>query len=93
MINTFLLVLVATAGVSAVAEEMPEMDRDPANLIIPASSVKRTYPGGADEEDLRVLASLPEAAQRTDARGIQKEVYKSLYNQELKEESTAPVEE
>lgn len=54
---------------------------------------KRTYPGGADEEDLRVLQSLPEAALKTDTRRIQKDVFKTLYNQELKDESTDAVEE
>ncbi len=93
MIKTLFFALVAITGIFASAEELPEMDRDPANIILPTASVKRTYPGGADEEDLRVLTTLPEAALRTDARGIQKEVFKSLYNQELKEESTAPVEE
>ena len=80
-------------GWFAVAEDIYEVDRDPASLILPTSSAKRTYPGGADEEDLKVQTALPEAALRTDARGIQKEVYKTLYNQELKDESHAPVEE
>lgn len=75
------------------AEEAQDMDRDPASLTLPSSAAKRTYPGGSDEEDLKVLASLPEAAVRTDARSIQKEVFKTLYNQELKDESSAPVEE
>lgn len=77
----------------AFAQEAQEPDRDPASLSLPSAATKRTYPGGADEEDLKVLASLPEAAVRTDARSIQKEVFKTLYNQELKDESTAPVEE
>jgi hypothetical protein len=78
---------------SAVADDLLDMDRDPASLILPTNSAKRTYPGGADEEDLKVQTSLPEAALRTDTRGIQKEVYKALYNQELKDESHAPLEE
>ena len=93
MIKILLIALMMSVGLTAMAEEMPDMDRDPASLVLPTSSVKRTYPGGADEEDLRVQATLPEAALRTDARSIQKEVYKHLYNQELKEDSTAPVEE
>jgi hypothetical protein len=44
---------------------------------------KRLYPGGRDEEDLKVLAALPEATRKTDERAIQKEVYKGLFNQEL----------
>lgn len=77
----------------ALAAEEEDVVRDPSSLVLPSSSAKRTYPGGADEEDLKVLTSLPEAVVRTDARGIQKEVYKALYNQELKDESHAPVEE
>jgi hypothetical protein len=44
---------------------------------------KRLYPGGRDEEDLKVLAALPESLRKTDERAIQKEVYKTLFNQEL----------
>jgi hypothetical protein len=80
-------------GWFAAAEDVLEMDRDPASLVLPSNAAKRTYPGGADEDDLKVQNSLPEAALRTDARGIQKEVYKTLYNQDLKDESHAPVEE
>lgn len=54
---------------------------------------KRAYPGGADEESLSVLTRLPEAPLRTSARQIQKEVYKTIYNQELKDESTETMEE
>lgn len=67
-----------------------DMDRDPASLVLPSNAAKRTYPGGQDEEDLKVMAAIPEAALKTDARGIQKEVFKALYNQELKDESHAP---
>ncbi len=72
---------------SALANDV-EVDRDPSALVTPP--VKRLYPGGADEEDLKVQAAIPDAVVRTDARGIQKEVYKSLYNQELKDEAHAP---
>lgn len=48
---------------------------------------KRLYPGGRDEEDLKVLASLPEAMRKTDERVIQKDVYKSMFNQELVDEA------
>lgn len=74
--------------------EMGEFDmgRDPA--AVPSTlNAKRTYPGGADEEDLRVLPVLPEAALKADARSVQREVYKALYNQELKDDRHDPVEE
>lgn len=56
-------------------------------------TTKRAYPGGADEEDLRVQPTLPEAALKTDTRSVQREVFKSLYNQELKDDRHDPVEE
>ena len=69
-----------------------DMGRDPA-ATPSALNVKRSYPGGADEEDLRVLPALPEAAMKTDTRTVQREVYKTLYNQDLKDERHDPVEE
>jgi hypothetical protein len=68
-----------------------DVDRDPAAISMPTK--KRTYAGGGDEEDLRVLAALPEAAMKTDQRSLQKEVYKQLFNQDLKEESHDELEE
>lgn len=47
---------------------------------------KRLYPGGRDEEDLKVLAALPEASTRTGTRQIQKEVHKKLFDEELKDD-------
>jgi hypothetical protein len=85
-------VLVLFGWFAAAAEDMLDVDRDPASLILPTNVAKRTYPGGADEEDLKVQPRLPEASLKTDARSIQKEVFKSLYNQELKDDN-APVEE
>ena len=68
-----------------------EAGRGPA--AVPSNSSKRNFPGGVDEEDLRVQAYLPEAALKSDARSIQREVYKALYNQELKDERQDSVEE
>ena len=51
------------------------------------------YPGGVDEEDLQVQKRLPDAELKTDFRTVQRGVYKTLYNQELKDERTEPVEE
>jgi hypothetical protein len=74
-------------------EVAPDVDaeRDPASLAPVVT--KRNYPGGADEEDLRVQAYIPEASLKTDARVIQREVYKSLFNQDLKDERNDIVEE
>jgi hypothetical protein len=70
----------------------PEPEREPA-AVSTGLAVKRNYPGGADEEDLQVQAAIPEAAQHTDARTLQREVYKALYNQELKDDRQDAVEE
>lgn len=67
-----------------------DFDREPATVI---PQKKRNYPGAADEEDLRVQAALPEAAMRIDSRTLQREVYKQLFNQELKEETQNDLEE
>lgn len=88
----FLYLLIGLSLASAWAEDegASEVERDPAATI---NSSKRTYPGGADEEDLRIQAQLPEAALKTDARSIQKDVYRNMFNQELKEERQEAVEE
>lgn len=76
----------------AMADEYTDQDRDPA-AVNPTSASRRSYPGGADEEDLQVQPRLPEAALKTDYRSIQKGVYKQLFNQELKDSATEAVEE
>ncbi len=73
------------------AIESESVDRDPA--AIPPRPTKRGYLGGADEDDLRVQNQIPEALVRTDARTLQREVYKNLYNQELKDDRQEVVEE
>ena len=70
----------------------PGQERDP-SAINPTSPSKRTYPGGMDEDDLQVQARIPDAAMKTDARTLQRDVYKVLFNQELKDERQEAVEE
>ncbi len=88
-------ILVLVASGAAYAEEnidlSGEVDRDPA--FVKVYSGKRTYPGGGDEEDLQVQTKIPEAALKTDSRTVQRDVYKELYNQEMKEERQENVEE
>jgi len=67
------------------------IERDPA--AIRGNSGKRTYPGGMDEEDLRVQSQIAEAPVRVDARSLQKEVYKKLYNAEMKDDRQEMQEE
>lgn len=50
--------------------------REPAQENIPGKPAK--------EDELRVLPQLPDAQLKRDARSIQREVYKSIYNRELK---------
>ena len=100
--KSLLLILAVVAGpvwaqdyleelTEAPVESEMDAGRDPSAL--PPLNTKRSYPGGADEEDLRVQTSLPEAGLKTDARSVQREVFKSLYNQELKDDRHDPVEE
>ena len=65
----------------------------PAAPAAAVSSSKRLYPGGNDEEDLQVQAHIPEATLKTDSRYLQREVYKTLFNEELKEDGRESVEE
>ena len=84
--------LLIFAGFFAAAEELLDAaDREPANVT--AASAKRTYPGAADEDDLQVQAHIPEAAIKTDARTVQRNVFKTLYNQEMKDQSQENLEE
>lgn len=60
---------------SGMSEPTAETSRDPASDI----------PGRkTNEEELRVLNHLPDAQQKRDTRSMQNEVYKSIYNRELK---------
>ncbi len=88
-----LLVLVVSgaAGADDLIDLSAEAGRDPSAVKV--FSGKRAYPGGADEDDLQVQAKIPEALLKTDARSVQREVYKDLYNQEMKEERQETVEE
>jgi hypothetical protein len=68
-------------------EDGQEFDRDPASTFTPV--IKRAYPGSADEEELKVLPAVQDVPLKADARSIQKEVFKTLYNQELKDGADA----
>lgn len=88
------LLLLAAGGFAHAQEEdilSGDADRDPAAVQLPAK--RRVLPGGADEEPLTVQPTLPEAATKTDARTLQRDVYKQLFNQELKEERQDEAEE
>ncbi len=101
VLNLMLMfVVMAFVGLAHAQSELEEsvgesigdsVERDPAAAKV--YSGKRTYPGGADEEDLRVQNHLADAAVKTDSRVLQREVYRKLYNQELKDEREEAVEE
>ena len=59
---------------------------------------KRLYDGGRDEDDIKIMASASSARRKLNRREIEKEVFKQLFNEDLKEsaetlESEADVEE
>lgn len=60
--------------------------RDPAAQD--AAAGKKSNP-----DELRVLAQLPEAQAKKDVHSVQLEVYKSLFNKELKPDQREDVEE
>lgn len=59
--------------------------RDPAQDGVPGRKVV--------DEELRVLPQLPEAQAKRDAHTVQLEVYKSLFNKDLKQDQREDVEE
>lgn len=74
----------ATTVLNGVADEpVAEGSREPAQDSIPGKPAK--------EDELRVLPQLPEAAVRRDTRSMQSEVYKSIYNRELKQDQREDV--
>lgn len=59
---------------------------------------KRLYPGGRDEDDLKIMSSATSAKRKLNRREIEKEVFKQLFNEDLKQsaedaESEADIEE
>lgn len=69
-----------------------QSEREPAAVPSATNLKKRLYPGGGDEEDLRVMATLPEAPVTIDARTIQREIFRQ-YNRQFKEERPEDLEE
>jgi hypothetical protein len=66
---------VASAN-DGMSEPVAESTRDPASESVPGRK--------ANEEELRVRPSLPDAQVKKDTRSLQAEVYKSVYNKDLK---------
>lgn len=92
MLRLFVLMMgLGLANIALAQEDVLDVDREPAAIV--TNPAKRTYPGGADEEDLRVQNKLPDAALKTDSRTLQREVFKQLYNQELKDDRPETMEE
>lgn len=91
------LVIWALFAVSTVsfAEGFDDADRDLAAIggATVVNVKAKPFPGGADEEDIRVQATLPEVPLSADSRSVQREVYKDLFKQELKDERTDTIEE
>ena len=79
------LILLLSLNAFAQEEEMPvpltEETRAPASEAAPRRS----------EDDLKVQAALPEALVKRDTRSLQNEVYKTIYNRELKNDQREDV--
>ncbi len=75
----------ASPGIGA-EELLPELKlREPAATGSLQATTTKTLLAVQDEEDLQVQTKLPEAIQRIDSRGIQKNVFKALYQKELQD--------
>lgn len=53
-------------------------------MVLQEKARKRLYPGGRDEEDLIVHPQAIVAQRKLNRREVEKEVYKQLFNEELK---------
>lgn len=58
-----------------------DMNREPAAASLGAPSPAKA---AQQTDDLRIAAQLPEAQLRKDARSLQNEVFKTMFNKELK---------
>lgn len=65
------------------AAEVPLQPQSSAEMEMKAR--KRLYPGGCDEEELKVLENLPEASVKVSFRSIQKEVLGDLIKDDIQE--------
>lgn len=62
-------------------------------LVLQEKARKRLYPGGRDEEDLIVHPQAIIARRKLNRREVEKEVYKQLFNEELKGDAESSAEE
>lgn len=87
----FLFFLLGFNLVAMAQEEFEfEVEREPATISL---STQRSYPGARDEDQLQVQSQLSEPLAKMDTRGIQREVYRGLFNQELKDDRQETMEE
>lgn len=88
------LVLLALSSSLVWAQEDEMADRDPAAVSAPLTSVPgKNFPGGVDEEDLRVNPTIAEAPIAIDTRTVQRQVFKDLFKKELKDDRAEANEE
>lgn len=92
-----LILILAVLGInySILVNADDDFDRDPASISPVTNGVQKIkpFPGGEDEEDLKIISIFPEAPVATNSRAVQQEVYKDIYKKELKDDRTDPVEE
>lgn len=93
-----LIVMMASAAWAQSSDSLDEIlpgrdivEREPS--AVRSSVSKRTYLGGADDDDLSVQKQIPEAAIRVDARSVQREIYKKLYREDMKDDRQETMEE
>jgi DNA/RNA endonuclease G (NUC1) len=75
-----LILMTAWTALALDAEPAP-VDATQGSERAPA---QESTPGHTNPDELKVQAQLPDAQQKKDARSLQNEVYKSIYNRELK---------
>lgn len=74
MLRTFSCLLLTLIGFRAGAAEIgPQPD-----AATVERARKRLYPGGRDEEDLRVLNRVPEASLKSDRAAVREQVLRSM---------------
>ena len=74
----FILAL-ALVSAPAISQEQEELSSDELSLQDKAN--KRLYPGGPDEEKLKVLDGVSSATANLNSYQIEREVYQSLFNE------------
>lgn len=85
LMSLVLVPVFATAEMNQSVDQMSEKE-----MVIQEKARKRLYPGGRDESDLIIHPQAIIASRKLHRREVEKEVYKQLFNEELKGDSGSP---